>query len=81
MGFNNQKTEEMYTDITVPQQCYSRQLLGVEQVAHYLGVSRWTVRRLVNKGQLPAPKVGRCLRIRQLAIDEAICSREERGAR
>lgn len=39
-------------------------LLDIDQVAEYLGVSRRTVVRIVNRGELPAFRVGRALRFK-----------------
>ena len=39
-------------------------LLSTDQVADYLGVSTRTVARLVQRGELPAFRVGRALRFK-----------------
>jgi len=44
-------------------------MLGPKEAAMELGVSIWTIYRLVAKGDLPAVRVGRLLRIPSSAID------------
>lgn len=44
-------------------------MLSVKEAAEELGVSIWTVYRLISKGDLPAVKVGRLLRIPESGID------------
>lgn len=51
------------------------ELLTVAQTAEYLQLSEKTVRRLINKGVLPASKLGdRLLRIRSSDIDDYVAS-------
>ena len=50
-------------------------LLSVDQTARALHVSTKTVRRLITRGDLPAHRVGSCLRI----SDEALLSYLRRG--
>ena len=38
-------------------------LLSVEETAHELHVSTKTVRRLIDRGELGAHRIGRCLRV------------------
>lgn len=47
-----------------------RPLLDQEKAARRLGVSRWTVRRLVDAGELKPVKVGTSLRYRQADIEQ-----------
>jgi excisionase family DNA binding protein len=46
-----------------------RPLLSVEAAARYLGVSRWTIYRLIDSGELKAHKVGTRYKIRPADID------------
>jgi excisionase family DNA binding protein len=45
-------------------------LLTVAEVAAIMRLSKMTVYRLVNSGQLPALKVGRSIRIPEHVVDE-----------
>lgn len=54
-------------------------LLGVDEVARYLGVGRVTVYRWCREGRLPCLKVGRSWRVRREALDDFL-SRGERPA-
>ena len=47
----------------------SHQLRSVDQLAKDLGVSRWTIYRLVRAGQLEAVRVGERLRFRPEDVD------------
>jgi excisionase family DNA binding protein len=47
-------------------------LLSVEQVAEYVGLSIYTVRRLARIGALPAAKIGRSYRFKQDDLDAYI---------
>ena len=44
-------------------------LYSVDKLARHLGVSRWTVYRLVRRGDLRAVKVGERLRFRPADVD------------
>ena len=44
-------------------------LFSVSELGRHLGVSRWTVYRLVNKGELRAVRVGERLRFRPADVD------------
>jgi len=46
-----------------------RKLLTVEQLAERLAVNQMTVRRMVNRGQLPAVRIGRAIRFRPADVD------------
>lgn len=37
----------------------SKRLFGVSEAGAYLGVSHWTVRELLNRGQIPYCRIGR----------------------
>jgi len=41
----------------------SVRLLSVEETAHELNVSTKTIRRLIERGELRAHRVGRCIRL------------------
>lgn len=56
-----------------------RELLGVAEVAGYLGVGTVTVYRWCREGRLPCLKVGRSWRIRREALEDFL-RREERPA-
>lgn len=43
-------------------------LLSVTQAAHYMGITRPTVYRLMEAGELPFTRVGRCRRIPKRSI-------------
>jgi excisionase family DNA binding protein len=45
------------------------ELLTVEQVAEYLQVSMSTVRRMIQKGELPAQRVRRLVRVPRAAVE------------
>lgn len=45
------------------------ELLTVEQVAEYLQVSMSTVRRMIHKGELPAQRVRRLVRVPKAAVE------------
>jgi excisionase family DNA binding protein len=51
-------------------------LSTVDETARFLGVSRWTVYRLVRDGELRAVKVGERFRFRPCDVDEYL----ERGS-
>lgn len=48
----------------------SNRLISVEEVAKYLGISKRTVYRLHEAGQLPAYRIGRLLRFKEGEIEE-----------
>jgi excisionase family DNA binding protein len=56
-----------------------KELLGVSEVAEYLGVGTVTVYRWCREGRLPCLKVGKSWRIRQEALEDFL-SRGERPA-
>jgi excisionase family DNA binding protein len=47
----------------------NRPLMTVEQVARYLGVSRWTIGRMLDDGELRAHMVGARRKIRPADVD------------
>ena len=42
----------------------------IDETAEYLGVCERTIRRLINKGELPAFRIGRSLRIRKKDLQQ-----------
>lgn len=54
-------------------------VLSVEQVAEMIGVHPHTIRRWIDKGELPAIKLsGKCLRIRARALQTFLMARTRR---
>ena len=49
-------------------------LLTAEQAAEYLGVSHWTVRRLIARGELRGVYLGRLLRVRPSDLEAFLSS-------
>jgi excisionase family DNA binding protein len=49
--------------------------LTVQEVADLLRVSTMTVYRLIKNGELPAVRVGRAFRVRDVDVDEYLGSR------
>jgi excisionase family DNA binding protein len=45
---------------------------GIEEAAVYLGVSNYTIRRMIARGELPAYRVGKLIRLRRSEIDGAL---------
>ncbi len=48
------------------------EILSVEDVAEALGVTPGAVRAMIARGEIPAAKLGRCWRIRRVALLAAI---------
>lgn len=44
-------------------------LMDLNDVASYVGLSAFTVRRLAKEGRIPAAKIGRAYRFKKLDID------------
>ena len=57
---------------------HAEELLGVEEVAHVLGVGQVTVWRWCRDGSLPCAKIGRKWRVRRAALDDFV-RRSERS--
>lgn len=57
----------------------TRDLLGVEEVAQYLGVRPTTVYQWCREGRLPALKLGKAWRIRRAALDAFLVQGEHRN--
>lgn len=49
-----------------------RRAYSPKEVAEVLGLSEWTVRNLINKGEIPAIKFGRNWRVPINALDELL---------
>ncbi len=49
-------------------------MMTVDEVADYLKVSHMTVRRLIDRKELKAKKIGRCVRIKQSDLAEFLCA-------
>ena len=62
----------MRSDESTVDRVASDRLLTVRQAADVLGHSVSTVRILINRGTLPAVKLGRSIRIRQSDLDTFI---------
>jgi excisionase family DNA binding protein len=54
-----------------------KELLGVAEVAKYLGVNQVTVYRWCREGRLPCIKMGKSWRIRSAALDDFLRQREQ----
>ena len=50
--------------------------LSVEEIAKHLGVSKETIYRWVEKGKIPASKVGRQWKFKMTLVDEWVLSGE-----
>lgn len=53
-------------------------LIRTDDVARKLGCSTWTVRRLVERHELPVVRVGRLVRFQPSAVDRYIRARSRR---
>lgn len=50
------------------------QLLGIDEVARFLGVSKSTIRRMSSDGRLRHTRIGRQIRVRWADVKKAIIS-------
>lgn len=57
-----------------------RLLLTVEEAAQHLGIGRTLAWQLVQKGELPVVRLGRCVRVPRRALEEWI-ARQAQGGR
>ncbi|HSK83654.1 MAG TPA: helix-turn-helix domain-containing protein [Rubrobacter sp.] len=57
-----------------------KEILGVEEVAEYLGVGPVTVYRWCREGRLPCLKIGKFWRIRRQALEDFLSRRERPGS-
>ena len=53
-------------------------IVTVTEAARLLGVSRWTVYRAIERGELESFKLGGCLRLRRAEIERVIHGGRER---
>ena len=49
-------------------------LMTVQKLANYLGVNKRTIYRMLDRGEIPAVKVGRSWRFEQASIDDWLCA-------
>lgn len=61
-----QETEKAIYNPTISQ----KEFLTIDEACQLINASRWTIYRLIDKGQLKAGKVGRNTRIPRTAINE-----------
>ncbi|MGH7883163.1 MAG: helix-turn-helix domain-containing protein [Candidatus Dormibacteraceae bacterium] len=52
-----------------------RMVLRVEEVHELLGISQWTIYEMIRRGELPALRIGRLLRIPRPALEEWVAAR------
>lgn len=52
-------------------------MLTVREVCAALNVSRWTVSRIIDDGELSVVRVGRAVRVRESALQRYVNTREE----
>lgn len=55
-------------------------LLTVSEVADYLRVTERTVRDMIDRGDIPAMKIGKAYRIKRTDLEGFIARQEARGA-
>ena len=65
VGVAIQQESERNYDPAVAQ----KQFLSIEETCQLVNASRWTIYRLIEKGVLPATKLGRITRIARSSID------------
>lgn len=53
-----------------------REVMTVEEVAEYLGLSKPTIYKLARRGEIPAAKVGRSWRFHRHAVEQMMLPRE-----
>lgn len=53
-----------------------QRLLRVPEVAIYLGVSKTTVKNAIHRGEIPAVRIGRTLRVDRQDLDRLIAARK-----
>ncbi len=56
-------------NIITPQNISQKEFLSISEVSELLGVSRWTIQRMVKRGQLTARKIGRKKILPRVQID------------
>ncbi len=65
-GIARQKSQARYRRRSTD----GRPLLGIEETGRYLGVSRWTIRRMIDSGALPFVRVNGRRKILPADLDE-----------
>lgn len=50
----------------------TRRGLSLEEAGAYLGISKWSIRALINRGDLPAVRIGRRILIDRYDLDNLI---------
>ena len=55
---------------------HNRQLIGVEEAAHNLGISPWTLRSWAYKGKVASVKISTRLLFDRAEIERVICEHE-----
>lgn len=58
----------------------SGRLLGISEAATYLAISHWSLRTLIDRGDLPAVRIGRRLLIDREDLDSLIENHKERAS-
>jgi len=56
-----------------------RRWISVHEVSEYLGIHEVTARRLIDRGEIPAAKIGRNIRIDKKRLDERLQERIKKG--
>lgn len=57
-----------------------RRYLGYEQAGQYTGLSRWTLMRAHERGDLPVARIGRAVRFDMEDLDRFMADRKRRPA-
>jgi excisionase family DNA binding protein len=55
----------------------NRQLLRAEEAAHLLGIGRTKIYEMIARGEIPALRIGRLVRVPRHALEEWIADRTE----
>ena len=55
----------------------NRQLLRAEEAAHMLGIGRTKIYEMIARGEIPALRIGRLVRVPRHALEEWISDRIE----
>jgi excisionase family DNA binding protein len=67
------ETEKAINNLAISQ----KEFLTVDEACQLINASRWTIYRLIDKGELKAGKLGRSTRIPRKAINELFKLKEE----
>jgi len=59
-----------YTDFDQTQMKTSERWLSVDEIAHHLGISKETVYRWLEKGKIPAYRIGKLWKFRITEVDD-----------